>query len=608
MSLKLVIIMFLSTLAYADTWNASNGIKKLNTQTGQYDWSLPASTATGVTQFSQLTDSNTVLTPYLTTSSATATYQYKGDYALNRDTYPMSSISISTGQVVNYGVGIGGGSSIYPATSTASFPFGASFSTTTVNQSINLPYSASISVSTGTSIYIQEGAAGYAVSCSTNIGYNRSVPLSSYNIGYDTFTVSYECWFKPSLPLASYPAGAILSPMFCEESANPSWLGYFTVTMPGTLGYFIAPSSYKTQAITLLQNWNYVCFSWDLKTGIAFVNFNGTITSFTGYFSVAGGFGNGRSATLDIGGRYNVPSWSYPCTVDEVRIYSTAISTTTSMNHFNGGSGTYGSNTEPNIMHGWHFDDESQTAGNFVVSTATINMLTTPYISGIVSPGQVNKNILQRVSGNPNSGPGVINIGYTGDSVCGLIDLGASLGNITNKWNTLYCATVGIGTISPGSSLSVNGGSSIGATYNVFNPGIGKLIVENGIGIGTTAPDQKLSVIGNIDTSGVIISSGTGNNIFQGNIKLTTAGNGIYISTGTNSTMGSVTLVGGTATVNTTKVTANSIILLTVQGGALTNLGSEYISARSVGTSFTITSTNILDVSTVGWIILEALP
>lgn len=90
-----------------------------------------------------------------------------------------------------------------------------------------------------------------------------------------------------------------------------------------------------------------------------------------------------------------------------------------------------------------------------------------------------------------------------------------------------------------------------------------------------------------------------------GDIAMDTAGNGLYVKEGTNATMGVATLTAGTVTVNTTKVTANSRIFITVQGGTLTNVGSTYISARTAGTSFTITSTNILDASTVAWFIAE---
>lgn len=83
---------------------------------------------------------------------------------------------------------------------------------------------------------------------------------------------------------------------------------------------------------------------------------------------------------------------------------------------------------------------------------------------------------------------------------------------------------------------------------------------------------------------------------------------GIEVPEGTNKTMGIATLSSGTVTVNTTAVTATSRIFLTVNGGTLTNVGTPYVSARSAGTSFTITSTNGSDASDVAWIIINPAP
>ena len=69
---------------------------------------------------------------------------------------------------------------------------------------------------------------------------------------------------------------------------------------------------------------------------------------------------------------------------------------------------------------------------------------------------------------------------------------------------------------------------------------------------------------------------------------------------------GLATLVAGTATVACTNVTANSLIFLTVQ-----TLGTVLVpqalrpSARVVETSFTITSADPTDTSTVAWQIVE---
>ena len=102
---------------------------------------------------------------------------------------------------------------------------------------------------------------------------------------------------------------------------------------------------------------------------------------------------------------------------------------------------------------------------------------------------------------------------------------------------------------------------------------------------------------------GLRASGGSSN--FTTDIKLNNVGTGLFIKEGTNATMGTATLTAGTVTVSTTKVTANSRIYLTVNGGTLTNVGAVYISARSAGTSFTISSMNILDASDVAWVIVE---
>lgn len=90
-------------------------------------------------------------------------------------------------------------------------------------------------------------------------------------------------------------------------------------------------------------------------------------------------------------------------------------------------------------------------------------------------------------------------------------------------------------------------------------------------------------------------------------LTLGTAGGALRIKEGTNASMGTVALTAGGATVNTTKVTANSRIFLTVQvpGGSV---GSPRIASRVAGTSFTIASSQGTDTSTVAWWIVEPAP
>lgn len=91
-----------------------------------------------------------------------------------------------------------------------------------------------------------------------------------------------------------------------------------------------------------------------------------------------------------------------------------------------------------------------------------------------------------------------------------------------------------------------------------------------------------------------------------------TAGGGVNFSTasvlsmasGTNTRAGNAVLVGGTVTVSNTTVTANTIVLLTrkTSGGTI---GTAITYTLSAGTSFTITSDNILDTSTFSYILIE---
>lgn len=110
-------------------------------------------------------------------------------------------------------------------------------------------------------------------------------------------------------------------------------------------------------------------------------------------------------------------------------------------------------------------------------------------------------------------------------------------------------------------------------------------------------------------------SSGTAMSLISatGDIKTNVAGVGYYVKEGTNACMGVATLVAGTVTVSTTKVTANSRIFLTAQSNSGTEYGLVKVSARTASTSFTITSyrgnntTTVAsnDTSTVAWIIFE---
>lgn len=106
------------------------------------------------------------------------------------------------------------------------------------------------------------------------------------------------------------------------------------------------------------------------------------------------------------------------------------------------------------------------------------------------------------------------------------------------------------------------------------------------VGIGTYFPAEKLSVAGNVE--------------------LTTAGNKLKIATGSNASMGTATLVGGTVTVSTTAVATGSTIFLTCNtpGGTQGFLSAPAASIVNA-TSFVINSSSGTDTSTVNWLIVN---
>jgi hypothetical protein len=100
-----------------------------------------------------------------------------------------------------------------------------------------------------------------------------------------------------------------------------------------------------------------------------------------------------------------------------------------------------------------------------------------------------------------------------------------------------------------------------------------------------------------VDTTGDLL-------VKDGDLVLGAAGKGLKIKEGVNGTMGVVTLANGTATVKSTRVSAETRIFLTVEspGG---KVGTPYVSQRVAGQSFSIKSTSVGDASTVGWLLID---
>lgn len=145
----------------------------------------------------------------------------------------------------------------------------------------------------------------------------------------------------------------------------------------------------------------------------------------------------------------------------------------------------------------------------------------------------------------------------------------------------------------------------IGKIWIWRNNGAYILVSQSSIGGVLVSNWQPItSVSGAISADSVTATNGdiTADN---GNLALSSAGNKIEIATGTNASVGvSSALVAGTITVNTSAVTANSLIFLTAKTPGGTQ-GELSVGTITPGTSFVINSSSNTDTSTVQWWIVN---
>lgn len=167
--------------------------------------------------------------------------------------------------------------------------------------------------------------------------------------------------------------------------------------------------------------------------------------------------------------------------------------------------------------------------------------------------------------------------------------------NITDGYtNTLIGAESGYNLTSGDSNIFIGKMAGVTATGgNATTIGSQNIFIGNNTGSANATQRYSAIAIGegatiSIDDAWVIGKLGTKQAIKEG----------------TNGCMGLATLVAGTVTVNTNKVTANSRIFLTpnVPGGTP---GWVRVSARVAGTSFTILSSSGTDTSGIAWEIKE---
>jgi hypothetical protein len=189
--------------------------------------------------------------------------------------------------------------------------------------------------------------------------------------------------------------------------------------------------------------------------------------------------------------------------------------------------------------------------------------------------------------------------------------------NVQNLSNNAAASSDHIVTNDVGSDTTNYGDFGInssgwGSNPGTFNNASGVyLYAQTGdLTIGTVAVQSVYILTGNtLNTT--YNASGLSQNV--GYINVHAVGKGLQVMEGTNAKQGTCTLAAGTVTVSNTSVTANSRIILTIQNvNSSTAIGVPVISARTAGTSFTVTSitaggtaTQTGDLSTLAYEIFE---
>lgn len=176
----------------------------------------------------------------------------------------------------------------------------------------------------------------------------------------------------------------------------------------------------------------------------------------------------------------------------------------------------------------------------------------------------------------------------------------ASTGNINSTLGSMSAAT----TVTAGTGITATTGNIVASTGNITST-LGSVSAATTVTAGTSIT----ATLGDITaTNGNIVRGTAGNKDVYTSVASTT-------TAGANSA-GTVTLVGGTATVSTTAVTASSLIRLTRQGVGATGanpLGLLAVGTITASTSFVInawsaadaTALAATDVSSIFWEIVN---
>jgi hypothetical protein len=162
-----------------------------------------------------------------------------------------------------------------------------------------------------------------------------------------------------------------------------------------------------------------------------------------------------------------------------------------------------------------------------------------------------------------------------------LTTLTASQGSVTANWQILGSPTAAVQQMTGDTGTAIPASGSIG--------------IAGGANLTSSASGSTVTIDLDTSISGLTSVSSTG----------VTAGK-LNVTAGANASIGQATLVLGTKTVTTNKVTTNSIIFVTVSSlGTVVAPQAMLVGNIVDGVSFDITSADATDTSVVNWLIIN---
>lgn len=258
---------------------------------------------------------------------------------------------------------------------------------------------------------------------------------------------------------------------------------------------------------------------------------------------------------------------------------------------------------------------------NYIPATVTTDnklIANSAYVSGTTALGNANLGNALEISGNAG-GQRILRLvrtsGLTQSVGLGVIGRGLVLTDETTSGQPtvglfyLY-GNVSVLQLGPQSSATPYDGYIQATTATGTNVAGGGIAIYSNQSTGNaTTPNAFAVWTGDAGASGTNVQTVTSKFVIEGDgdVLIKTVGKGLQIKEGTNAKMGTATLSSGSATVSTTAVASTSRVFLTSNADGGTP-GWVRVSARTAGTSFTITSSSASDTSTVAWLILDPAP